>query len=551
MKFIQKVLSHKKNITPYLPVLILLMILFVFYFPSFNLNFSLLDDGLTLRNARLLLESISELNINKVINVLFEPENGRVRPAYWIVQSILVWLSGHNPSLMHIFRFLTLLASVLFANKILVQLKINKVIRMFVFLIYSLNFQNLENYYRLGPAEPFLVLFYVVLTYIFFFLTKNKYKPKEPLIFLLFFMLGVFTKESFFLVAIPWIAGSVFLYISNKEKKVNLTKITYILIITALLSSLMFSIKGNYPKLENYSSNYVITLEGILANIKIFWRQLTFYQPIFFEVSVIYSLYLIYKIVFTKKFNKVSNTELFISISILQILLQLAFLLPWKFALDRYLALVNINLIFIYGYVIMEFYKFINKKFISTSKLLNRYQGIIYFLLLMILAAQFFVRSCFADANYQLFQKVDSETSRGTVEMLSKKIPMNQTVYVNYIKGNDNIEIYKATGWHLEEIYDRGDIEFSYLDEENLCTKEERYIFDRKSARFLDLQVFDNESFVLVDGGVSIYKPINYGVVIRSFYYKQKLPGWEQLDPFDWSLYLQKENTCIEEKYII
>src|SRR3972149_2627476 len=92
---------------------------FVLYFPSLKLNFSLLDDGLMVKNARLIYVAIANFDWSNFLGVIFEPEQGRVRPAYWIVETILSWLGFYNPSLIHGLRLALLVLTSLLINKLL------------------------------------------------------------------------------------------------------------------------------------------------------------------------------------------------------------------------------------------------------------------------------------------------------------------------------------------------------------------------------------------------------------------------------------------------
>lgn len=535
---------NKTKIRSTVPFVLLILVLIVIYLPSFRLNFSLLDDGLTAKNAHMLAESISSLNTNKIVAVLFEPENGRVRPAYWLTQSILVWVSSYSPTLMHIYRFLILLVTVFVVNKILANFKVNQTIRIFVIFVYAVNFQNLENYYRLGPTEPFLALYYIFLVYLLFFVIKDHLTIKNVLLFSAIFLLGAFTKESFFLIAAPWIIGFFIYSFFNKKATKSTKKVILILLTTMLSALIIFAIKNSYPEANNYASNYVVNISQFLLAFNAYKQKLLFYQPLLVQGSIAYFFYFMYKLGYVRKFKNISISETFLIIAFLQVIVQLAVLLPWKFALDRYLVFVNINLVFIYSFLFMEIYDFIE------SKIFAKWQFFLG-LLLFALSAQFIVRNFFAIANYQLFQQVDSEISKRSIQMIANRVPSGETVYVNYKKGDSNIEIFKAAKWHLEEFYGRGDIQFEYVDINNLCTEDKRYVFDRRSDRYVSTEAFTDAGLSVIEEGVSVYRPVNYGIVIRSFYYKKKLPNWDDEYLFDWSLYIQAPNTCIKEEYIL
>ncbi len=137
--------------------------------------------------------------------------------------------------------------------------------------------------------------------------------------------------------------------------------------------------------------------------------------------------------------------------------------------------------------------------------------------------------------------------AQASVSALNRHIPKGETVFVNFKENDNNIEVFLENGWHLEEFYKRHDIKFDYLKDDNLCTPGPRFIFDRTSDRFLDKAVFDNNSkFELIEKGEAVYEPVNYGVVVKSFFYGQKLEGWSTKYIFDWGIYKQKGGTCVK-----
>lgn len=178
-------------------------------------------------------------------------------------------------------------------------------------------------------------------------------------------------------------------------------------------------------------------------------------------------------------------------------------------------------------------------KLISNVQLKN--------LILLALLPVMFVRNVFPIANFQEWQKTDNELTSDLLKSLSKNIPSNETVWVNYVKGDANIEIYLETSWHLDEFFDRPDIKFSYLDSEDLCAKDnDRYILDRSSERLVSKDKIDSNKLTVVDSGSYSYDPVNYGQVVKSFIYGSKHQYWSTSYPFNWQILLQKKGNCIK-----
>jgi len=127
-------------------------------------------------------------------------------------------------------------------------------------------------------------------------------------------------------------------------------------------------------------------------------------------------------------------------------------------------------------------------------------------------------------------------------------VPREETIFVNYKKGDANIEIFLEAGWHLEEFYNRKDIKFVYLDETNFCANESRYIFDRTSDRLIDPREFVNSSnYEVIANGNFSYESLNYSAVVRSFFYRVKAENWSEKYLFDWAIYVQRPKTCIDK----
>jgi len=213
---------------------------------------------------------------------------------------------------------------------------------------------------------------------------------------------------------------------------------------------------------------------------------------------------------------------------------------------------VNIDLVIIYAITFTALVGRIYKLLPERISRLGISQKVFELIVVFAFLLPFFIRNIFPIANFQLWQKVDSHISFTSVAALNKIVPPGETVYVNYKKGDSNLEIYLETGWHLEEFYNRKDIKFMYLTPTNLCSERDRYIFDRTSDRFLVAKEFsDKFKYELVSSDAIYYQPLNYEAIKKSFLYRQKLNDWNQNYLFDWAIYKQKHGTCIEEENIL
>src|SRR3989304_2329147 len=521
------------------------------YFPSFKLNFSLVDDGLTIKTARILGNSLQKFDSNAIAGVIFEPQHGRVRPAYWIIQSISSWLSFYNSTIFHVLRVTILLVTAYCLEKVLGKLGIGKLWRFMGLFIFLFNFQNLENYYRLGPTEPFLALYYVLTILTIFFFNNLKTKYSSFLLLFLFTLLGVFTKEGYFLIGVSLIPMLVFLSIRRKSKSKIYPRVIFTIGASFLSAIVVFWIKSKYPPIEAYASQYKLSLNQILSSLLVYKDNILFHQPLLLYVAFAYLGLFLYEL-YKNKFRTIRFGDVLLITFWFHAFLNFIVLLPWPYALNRYLILVNIDLVIIYAMtfaaLVERIYKLLPERISRLGISRRVFKSMVVFGFLI----PFFIRSIFPIADFQLWQKVDSYISFTSVAALSKTIPSGETAYVNYKKGDSNLEIYLETGWHLEELFNRNDIKFAYLTSTILCSEIDRYIFDRTSDRFLDAKEFsDKFKYELINRDMIYYQPLNYEAVKKSFLFRQKRNDWNQNYLFEWAIYKQKHGTCIDEENIL
>lgn len=510
------------------------------YHPSLKLNFLLIDDGQIIKNSREIIDNFKTLNVHSILDVIIEPAEGRVRPAYWIIQTLITQLSFSSPLLMHALRLAILYLTCFMIDKVLKRFNIDLSWRFLVILLYITNFQNFENYYRLGPTESFLGLFFLIFVYQAF---STKISTINFFMTLLILLAGAFTKESFFLVAVPMFILLFFIKNRNiKYLKYNFIKFSIPL---AIFGVFVLLLKNSYGQTTGYSLNYKFAIGDMLSRLNQYLIQINFTQFPFLIMAGIFIAYWLYK-QGLNIFRIKSPKDLFILMLCGQIIIQLLILLPWVFVLGRYLLLVNICLTFIYGFALHDLWLIIENYLKKQHKYFSLNINNLRILFFLILIPTFLTRNIFPLANYQLWQKTDNSFTQSILESLNDKIPQNETIYNNYVKGDDNIEIYLETGWHLEEFFGRSDVNLSYLDDTNLCTEKERYIFDRTSVRYLTPDVFKQDIFTNIASGAATYSPLNYGEVKKSFIQGGRSVNWDQNYKFDWALYKQAKQTCIE-----
>jgi len=547
MKFLKDIKGRHLFTFSTLIVLLLIAWGILIYYPALTLKFSLIDDGYIVKNARQFFHFLRFLDYKGLYGLIFEPQNGRVHPFYWILTYFNASAGFYKPFLVHMIRLSVLVVSMAIANSILKNLRIDLIWRVLSIGIFIMNIDNFENYYRLGPPEPLQILFYLFILVILFNPRSQRLTWKSKVFLALVSFLGSQIKETFLVLAFPslglLITGEIFKLQMPKNMNQKLT----IIFLTMLFSGLLiFWVKNSYPKIGDplYSSNYELNLAVIKYNLASFSSHLLFTQNILIYAAALFS------IVFVFNFVRKRNTEdakqvVFIIFTLLSFLANVAILTPWIFPLGRYLILANLNLMLLYPFLFQYLYRYLYKNISRIGKNFILDRRIASFLPVFMMLPFFFVRNIFAIANYQQQVITGSESSYQSIALLAKNVDNKIPVVVNYKKGDTNIEIYLETAWHLEEFYKK-DVRFDYLTMDSLCTKETRYIFDRTSDRLIDKELLINsKSLDLIDKGNYSYKPINYGVVARSFIFGYRLDNWRDEYVSEWFLYKQKPDSCI------
>ncbi len=354
---------------------------------------------------------------------------------------------------------------------------------------------------------------------------------------------GSFVKENFFLIGFPLF---LFCFIPIKNFILVRKKAIGLAVVSLLCGLALFLIKENYPEVpSSYSDYYSVTISNIILALRLYLKQIIFTQFAIPILALIYTLYDIYKN-YSLILSGVYKKGIIVILLWIQVFIQIIFLLPWEFALGRYLLLVNINLALIYAIIIGDIFNIFEKYIFINFKWLNFNRSFCLIVFFVLITTVPLVRNLFTNANLQSWQILDSGMSYSSVQSLARNIPDDAELYYNFKQNDTNLEIYYGTNMHLSELYGRDDIQSKYIEESNLCTNKPRYIFDRTSDRFYSVEIFENEHFEVVDKGMYNFRPINYGMVLKSFLVGSKLQGWSMNTPFDWAIYKQTINTCIK-----
>src|SRR3972149_6087579 len=210
------------------PVVTVVYLLYasIFLQPWTVRNFSLIDDGQVLmQNASYLESCVSGKSCSNFLAQTLEWGTGRVRPTYWIIQGIIYETFRNNAVAHHVFRVFGVgFSAVILLTYILVKMKLRAVAIILAVTLFFTSFSFSENIIRLGPNEPFQILFLLAFSAIYLLIGPlSKLSKWKFISLLLFLFVGVFIKENNISILFALFFTELFLY-----KKIYLRQIVLV-----------------------------------------------------------------------------------------------------------------------------------------------------------------------------------------------------------------------------------------------------------------------------------------------------------------------------------
>lgn len=447
----------------------LFVLVFIIGFPSVFVSWMIVDDGVSILFAQKISDFLSTFNLVGLWNLFLKEDVGRFRPAYWLFQWVSYLLAGKNPLLHHLIHFLMSGGTVFLIYSIIRILTFSKSAALVSSLIFLLASFNIENWYRLGTAEPMLT-FYLALS--LYFLVKNisliqgpeKRVSNPNLLFsVLPLMLTYFTKENSF-VLLPFAALlllGVFLVRGRKRKTLWLKNCGYFLVANLILAMISLAIII-FIRTEGYYSSYyhVISLSGLIAHgrdyLGIIIKSFGFFAWILFFSFLVFSFFLFRKREFTlSHFLQFAFIIGFASFLIIQ--------LPWAFVLGRYLEPALLFLVIVCGFEASRIFNLAPSKF----KLKTRFSSLRNFFLFLAFIWLILVNGPLI-FNYASDQIRGHRNIKEILVFVANEAPKNGKVFFNLKKGDATIELVFEGGLHLNLFYNRPDLAVEYLDEDKI-----------------------------------------------------------------------------------
>lgn len=469
MKFISAKNSIINIFRTHVDIIFLSIIVLLILFPTVNIRFSWIDDGWNINVAKNIITNFYTLNISGLFNNLFEITSGRMRPVYWIFQTIMFLLGDNYSSIYYFIHNIIILAA-----SVVIYLLINfftksKFGSFFGSLLYILIPLNAENWVRLGPQEPFMVL--LILLSIYYIFVKKNIKVS---IFII--ILGFLSKETAISIAPAFAMYTFFLYIT--KRKINL-EIKYSIIL--LLTSVIIVVLSLLVK-KGYSDYYVFDIQKILDNFWIYIDRVKQSFPFYILFTTTYLIRNIRPIV-NFKFNKLIKVEIVQSFFLLSFLFFILIQSPWVWILDRYL-LPAIAMGCIFVGIEINLIMFSIKKYTK----LHSFVKVVFIIFLLIYSFYSYINLL----QNVVRQKHATNSVYLLLNQISEISPKNSTVFFNSRFNESTYEPVIESKLHLELFFDREDIKLDYL--ENLNLNESPYIVVSSTIPPLGTYKFFEES---------------------------------------------------------
>ncbi len=410
--------------------------------PHLYKNFSLIDDGQLIKDGYYLKECLVDFQCKEFkINIIDSlPDVGLSRPTSWLMHGVLYQGKAINAQFQHELRvygfgvlMLILLLLLSFSvNTNFIGASLGAVI---FFVSYSFS----ENVIRLGPIEPYVVVFLGLFSLLFlnFYRIPKRYQSLSYviIIFLLIFFL-LLKEATIAIIPVLFIFGILFPKAFPKKKLLFL-----LLISTSVYIVSKFMLRSD-SQLAQYANNYSLDPQFILKNAGFFIEKISRSIRPFFKLSILLLPFLlIYKKIKKELISRDLIYWLMISI------IFTAVLFPWKYVYDRYL-LPSVFSFSIFCAILLSQTIDIVGKYIKNKVSLGRSLDIVVILILINLFFRGAPENIARTINYRNWYSTYIQFELDEVNAIAKY--KNDAVYFNAEDTIDNWEITYEIPMHLK-----------------------------------------------------------------------------------------------------
>lgn len=435
---------------------------------TLSINWSMVDDGKSAEISQHLTNSINNLDISGFINNLLEPEYGRFRPLYWIYLWSTFIFFGSSAFLHHLFHLFLFVLSSFVIYKISTELFEEKFVGIIAGLMFAVDSFSIENWYRLGPQEP-MVLIFLLLSFVLYRKFENVRNLKLLVLSDILIIVAFLFKET----VIAYIGVLLFIAIAGylTEKNRNLVKIKIInsLLMIIVMLGIRFFATSIYPT-SGYASLYMFDIGTIVANFKLFMNMIfRGYSPLMLILLASFLIRVVTLIVkkgFTFTIKKYYWNLFFFVWFICFLLIQT----PWSFAFGRYLQVAFVGLFIFMAAEFSSLLANINWLLVENTKKLKRLDLFVALLIskifLFLLFTVIIVYHLVVDMNYIVWVKGVSDFDGSMMSNVLTYAKNHRKVFLNADYRDGPLEIYYGIGWHIKYIYKIDNFNFDYVPSE-------------------------------------------------------------------------------------
>lgn len=518
--------------------LILLGAVLVVGLPSLFVNWMIIDDGIHLLVTQKISSLLSSFDWKGLWEILLEKETGRFRPGFWASLWLIYLVAGKNPFLHHLVNFSISSATAFLVYSIIKILTLSSSAALLAGLIFVLAPFNVENWYRLGTAEPKMTFLLALSLY---FLIKNiqrinlgqKVKKSSLFLTILPLLLVYFLKETFFvfLLFAFFLLGGIKVFKTSKKQRfwLRLTGTFFIFNLILAAASLTISLLIRQP--GSYSAYYKVALPNILSTGR--WYLLLLIKPYFIIFCAFLLSFLISWFSFIKERRMSLNRYL-----------QLAFLvgfasvfvtlLPWLIPMGRYLEPALLFVALIVGLEMDNLLKlglskwrfFFFKTSISLAAIKSLFFIMAFAILLLFNGLPFY--------NYVRDTIIGQRNTVKILALLAAQAPKNGKIFWNLKEWEGTVELIIESNIFLHLVHNRPDLEVKYLNGNNFKTLEVgdmvmSAIVNESDKLYRDDDLMKNKNLKVVtlfshEIETISFHPLQSIRIIKSILFKRPLP---------------------------
>lgn len=450
-------------------------------------NFSLIDDGQLTKYGYYLRECLVDHQCGSfktnIIDVL--PDVGLSRLGSWLIHGTLYQGSAVNAQFQHTLRAYGFgLAIVILFVLASLSARSNSIAITLGAALLTTNYSFSENMIRLGPIEPYMVIFLGIFSLLFLNVHSFSKNWKRPAILALAFALIYFLlikEASIALLPTLFITGMLF------QKLLNRKVLFKILIVSGGIYFVAKLLLRGADLNIDYASNYRLNFIYIFQNAQHFMRLLSNSLRPFFKLTLI-----IVPVIFISKRLRQKVADHHLVYWFLVFTSFTAVLFPWKFVLDRYLLPSIFSFSIFFTILLSRVMDEVEKMSIFNKKTKIFYRSFIVLILFNLFfrgASLNFARTI----NYRNWFIIFTQFEADQVRAIANN---DDTVYINAIDAMNNWEVTYQIPLHLKYFYD-GKPRVERLGE---IFPDEGYLFTRTSLEpVISLEVLSKSQYPIVD----------------------------------------------------